>query len=62
MTLGVILDGELCEKKGGRLDSEAWKILENSVIFEIKRVMIGSLKNYDFWWINRSMCCLSNSF
>jgi len=52
----VILDGELCEKKGERLDSEAWKILENREIFVIKLVIIDQLKNYDFWQVDSSMC------
>jgi len=50
------LDGELCEKKGEELDSEGWKISKNSAIFEIKLVMIDPLKNYDFWWVDRSLC------
>jgi len=29
-------------------------MVENRGDFEIKLVMIGSLKNYDFWWLYRS--------
>jgi len=55
----VILDGELCEKKGKSLDSEGLKISENRVSFVIKLVIIGLFKNYDFWWVDCSLCYLS---
>jgi len=58
----VILGGELCEKKGESLDSEGWKILENRAGFVIKLVIIGPLKNYNFWWVDRSLCYLSDVF
>ena len=35
---------------------------ENKGDFEIKLVMIDPLKNYDFWWVNTSVCYLSNVF
>jgi len=31
-------------------------MVENRGDFEIKLVMIGPLKNYDFWWVDRAMC------
>ena len=62
MTLSVILDGKLCEKKGESLNSEGWKILENRASFVIKLVIISPLKNYDFWWIDSSVCWLSGAF
>jgi len=35
---------------------------ENRDDFGIKLVMINPLKNYYFWWIDRSVCCILNSF
>jgi len=32
------------------------KMAKNRGDFEIKLVMIAPLKNYDFWWIDRSVC------
>jgi len=29
---------------------------ENIGDFEIKLVMIGLIKNYDFWWVDRLVC------
>jgi len=29
---------------------------ENRGEFEIKWVMIGPLKNYNFWWVDKSVC------
>jgi len=52
----VILDRELCEKKGESLDSEGWKISENRVRFVIKLAIISPLKNYAFWWVDSSVC------
>jgi len=51
----LILDEELCEKKGEILDSEGWKISENGANFVIKLVIISPLKNYDFWWVENSV-------
>ena len=45
----MILDGELCEKKGESLESEDGKILENKENFVIKLVIIDLLKKYYFW-------------
>jgi len=44
----VILDGELCENKGEKLDSEGRKISENRAIFVIKLIIIGPLKIINF--------------
>jgi len=35
---------------------------ENRGKFDIKLVMIGLLQSNDFWWVNRLVCYISNSF
>ena len=52
----MIIDEELCEKKGESLDSEGWRISEYKARFVIKLLIIGPLKNYDFWWVDISVC------
>ena len=46
--MGVILDEDLCEKRGESNDSEGWKMIENRASFVIKPIMISPRKSYDF--------------
>jgi len=59
---GMISSDDLCEKKRRKQKQWGLKMTENRGDFGIKLIMIGSLKNYDFWWVDRSMFCISNAF
>jgi len=50
----LILDEDLCEKRGESKDSGGWEIEENRVNFVNKLEMHDPTKNCNFWWIDRS--------
>jgi len=43
-------------KEGEKLKQWGMEISENRAYFEIKLIMIDPLQNYDFWWVDRSLC------
>jgi len=49
-------------KGEGKAKTERLKISKNRTEFGIQLVMISPRENYDFWWLDISICYLSNGF
>jgi len=52
----MISSEDLCEKKRRKQKQGRLEMTENRGDIGIKLVMIGLLKNYDFWWVDKIVC------